>query len=299
MTDDSRSRSEMDDGMDDEMDDDRLSEEALAAGDDIELIVEYLNKHLDPERMEQVRRRLDEDEAFRDLAAPLLITWSIPTHLERHPRPPGELERSWDEFTKRAGFAHQRRKARRRRLGLLALVLVALGVAAFLARRPIGEWYVTRRDFIQVPHDTGWIPLRQPEDRIFVQLAPDASLRADQVGAVGTVLPVILEGTARFLVLTLDSLAVEPRRNGIAVRTRGGLVSAGDSEFTVTARGDTTDVEVHTPSRRRYFSFVPMPTAIFVRRDADGERLMLRELERARLVRGREPVRLAGTEQLP
>ena len=39
--------------------------------DEIELVIDYLNGHLDPERLEAVRKRLEEDAAFRDLAAPL------------------------------------------------------------------------------------------------------------------------------------------------------------------------------------------------------------------------------------
>jgi hypothetical protein len=74
--------------------------------DEIELIIDYLNGHLDPERHEAVRKRLDEDEAFRIFAAPLLLTWSVPKHIERHPLPEGELERDWTEFKRRVGIEH-------------------------------------------------------------------------------------------------------------------------------------------------------------------------------------------------
>ncbi len=73
-------------------------------GKDIELIISYLNGHLDAEQAELVRRRLDEDAAFRDLTAPLRFVWSIPSYLERHPRPEGELEAAWADFVRRAGI---------------------------------------------------------------------------------------------------------------------------------------------------------------------------------------------------
>ena len=76
--------------------------------DDLELITRMLNGQLDPERIEAVRRRLAEDAEFRDLAAPLLLTWTVPPHIERNPRPDGEWERDWSEFTKRTGFGEPR-----------------------------------------------------------------------------------------------------------------------------------------------------------------------------------------------
>jgi hypothetical protein len=72
--------------------------------EDLELVVNYLQGRLDPARHEAVRKRLEEDEAFHYLAEPLLIAWSIPKHLERHPRPKGEWERAWAEFKRRAGI---------------------------------------------------------------------------------------------------------------------------------------------------------------------------------------------------
>jgi hypothetical protein len=284
-----------DEAIDGPWDDEYLSEQALAEGADIELIVEYLNKHLDPERTEQVRRRLEEDAAFRDLAAPLLLTWDIPKHLERHPRPPGELERHWDEFTRRAGFVHQKRKARRRRLRLLGLMLFFLGLTAFAARKPLRAWYVTQRDFAAVPHRTGWIPLG---DSTFVQLTPDASLRAARESSAGG-RALILEGSARFRVLPLDSATEEPRRAGLVIRTRAGIISTGEAEFRVTTRGDSADVEVYRPSVRRFFYFVPLPTAVHVRRDSITDPIMLRELDRALLVRGRHPERLPAPTTPP
>lgn len=72
--------------------------------DEIELITRLLNGQLSPARAAAVKKRLKEDPAFLELAAPLLLTWSVPPYIERHPRPEGEWERAWAEFQKRTGF---------------------------------------------------------------------------------------------------------------------------------------------------------------------------------------------------
>ena len=79
--------------------------------DDLELVTRYLNGHLDPEHAEQVRVRLETDPRFYNLAEPLLFAWSVPRHVERYPRPEGELEEMWDRFTKRASFMRATRRA--------------------------------------------------------------------------------------------------------------------------------------------------------------------------------------------
>jgi FecR protein len=277
--------------------------------DDLELITSYLNGHLSSERVEQVRKRLEEDPAFLDFAAPVLLTWSVPTHLERHPRPVGELERDWEAFVRRTGFGQRRRPPtwrdhplwRRYRGWIVALVIFLLGAAAvtgipaLLSRGPLHEWYVTRRDFAAVPYTQGWIPLG---DSIFVELTPDASVRASRE-SVNDGRVVILDGEARFRVLPLDSLAEEPRRAGLVVHTRAGVINAKEGEFRVATRADTADVEVQRPATRRFFYFVPLPTAVTVRRDTTSEPLLLRELDRARLVRDRTPERFLAPTTLP
>ena len=75
--------------------------------DDVELIVTYLQGRLPAERAEAVKRRLTDDAAFLEFAAPLLLTWSVPKHIVRKPRPEGETERAWAEFVKRTGFPNR------------------------------------------------------------------------------------------------------------------------------------------------------------------------------------------------
>src|SRR6266704_907210 len=47
----------------------------MIVNDDVELLTRYLNEQLDPERVAIVRRRLEEDPAFLNWAAPLLLAW--------------------------------------------------------------------------------------------------------------------------------------------------------------------------------------------------------------------------------
>lgn len=250
--------------------------------DDIELVTRFLNHRLEPEAAEQVRQRLENDPEFYNLAEPLLFAWSIPRHVDRHPRPPGELEEMWDEFTRRAGFVHQRQRARRRRLWLLAIVTLAIGVSAFVMRGPLTHAYRDYRDFERVPADTGWITMR---DSSQVRLAPGARLSSSR-RLVNGVHRVRLQGSARFRVFPGDTSGPVPMLSPLSVETRGGVAFSGMGEFTVTTRGDTTDVEVHRPSRQRYLGFLALPTTVLVKTNAEDSPTSLGETQAARLVRG-------------
>jgi hypothetical protein len=98
--------------------------EPLDETDDLELVIRYLNRGLVPEKARMVEERLANDSAFRLFAAPMIVMWSFPPKGTREPIPREQLERDWDEFTKKAGFVHQKRKARRRRF-------IAIGYFAF------------------------------------------------------------------------------------------------------------------------------------------------------------------------
>ncbi len=289
-----------DEALDGAWDDFYASPEFLAEGADVQLIVEYLNEHLEPDQMAAVEKRLAEDEKFAELAAPLIFVWKIPKHIVRHPRPAGETERAWEEFTKRVGITYQpprvRRRRRWRRWGFgLAFFIVAAGL--ILARQPLAEWYVTQREFVAVASEgsTGWIPLG---DSLFFDPAPGASLRARRE-PVDERLHVLLDGEARFLVARRDTVTPTPFHQGIVVRTRAGVASSAEAEFTVTAHGDTTEVEVHRPSKRSFVWFIPIGTTVELRRDLTAEPLELKELGRGRLVRGKgqHPTRLPKAQE--
>ncbi len=69
--------------------------------DDLELLTRMLNGQLDAARVATVRKRLEDDPAFRDFAAPLLLTWNVPPHRDRFPRPEGDWERAWERLQQR------------------------------------------------------------------------------------------------------------------------------------------------------------------------------------------------------
>ena len=296
--------------------------------DDIELITMWLNGKLTPARAEVVRTRLEEDATFRDLAAPLILLWRDPSHRRRTPRPEGEKEQVWEDFVKRTGFPNRPPgeqlppAAPRRRPWLrllLWILLVILGVAAFAYFRPRGVTPTSdltstptstptsaptsaptsgpKRDpnVALVPSDTSWLALG---DSIHAQLSPGASLRVADEPLRG-MRHVRLDGTARFRVLPLETTSGTPRPDALVVSTRAGEVTAGESEFTVTARADTTDVHVHANRRPRAprFSRMMMVDAAVVF-DTAGTPLSwsqavhhipVRDLDSARIVRGVVP----------
>ena len=256
---------------------------------DIELITSYLNGQLDPERAEAVRTRLAEDAAFHYLAAPLILAWSVPKHLERFPRPEGEWERALADFKRRVGFGEPTPppppKPKRRWGRWLALFVVVIGGYVVLAttQQPI----VAEREYSEVPFDTGWISLN---DGIEVRLSPGGSLRVDHRLLDG-MRHVLLEGAARFRVSTFDSASPVLRGNALIVETRAGRVTAGESDFNVTARGDTTLVHVLPLGARRLLQPELLTVTASIALDNGTTHLPLREHDGARLVTGQDPQR--------
>jgi hypothetical protein len=68
---------------------------------DLGLIADYLTGELSAERIAEVARRLEEDEVFRNLAAPLVAAWTIAPKWQPDPMPRAELQRAWDDFSSR------------------------------------------------------------------------------------------------------------------------------------------------------------------------------------------------------
>lgn len=260
--------------------------------DDLEQITSYLNGHLDPERLEAVRRRLEEDATFRDLAAPLLLTWSVPTHLQRNPRPEGEWERDWEEFTKRAGFQQEppapKPPARGRRSWRYWGKLFGAGLIVYALLATFQKPIVEQREYSLVPYDTGWISLN---DGIEVQLSPGAALQADH-RRMDSDRHFLLDGGARFRVLPYDSTAPTNFATRLRIDTRAGYVLAGESDFTIRATADTTVVLVHPLAPRP-----GLPMSLY-RVHATTEignffaHLPMRANEGGRLVAGQDPQRI-------
>lgn len=277
--------------------------------DDLELLITYLQGKLDPERAAAVKKRLEEDAAFRDFAEPLLIAWSVPPKHEREPRPEGELEAAWAEFVRRTGFGQEPPRAKRRpRLHLILLVLFGAIViilsefsAPLMARFDDGLDRPFRDGgrYVAVPADTGWVAVARGVE---ARVAPGTTLRVNETPRTDRA-EVRLEGTARFRVAedagagTSGGSATAP--GGLLVHTRAGDVMAGASEFDVITTGDTTDVLLHrlvTPASP--FAARPSVSAV-VTFDTSGVALggsstsyqvPIPVGESRRIIRGRVPV---------
>ncbi len=280
--------------------------------DDLELLTAMLNGHLDPERVEAVKQRLTDDPAFREFAAPLLLTWSIPPHLERKPRPEGEWEREYHAFIDRMRARDLRpeparpsawRKHPLWRVGRLlvlmlllypALLLGIYGLSLFGVFTPEAEPGTIAEDVARASRASAEVvPLDQEWDSlgagIWMRTEGNHFISSGRTGKDG-VKRLDLVGTARFRVMALDSLEPRVRARAIEVHTRAGVISAGESEFTVIARADTTVVVAH-PIRRRpaVQAWSSMIGASTVEDDGVRSTISLREFEGAILRRRQRP----------
>ena len=300
-----------------------MTEEHLPETDemaaDLELLITALNGHLSPERVAEVTRRLEEDPAFRDLAAPMLLTWSVPSYLERHPRPVGELESAWTEFAEMAGIAQPAAASAARPSGRVlwsrrrTWERIMWFIVAFMLIVPMGAtiWYdVIKPEYFPeptdgyvapavpatteadpVPYRSGWITL---DNGIDVQLTPGAELRVSPRRLRG-MRHLILTGIARFRVPELDPPGTPTRTQALVVETPVGFVTASESEFTVAAGADSTEVQLHVLPGGPPIPPSPLTLASVIE-PADRERIVtLSEPGSARLVRGSDPVRLPSS----
>ncbi len=110
---------------------------------------------------------------------------------------------------------------------------------------------------------------------------------------------VLDSGTVQFRVGPMPSTDPADEGNQIDVHTPNGFVSAGESEFTVRVRDDTTDIEVH-PSGHPGSESGPVQVSLIILRGPDPFKglksytIPLAAGERTRLVRGQVPARFAG-----
>ena len=264
---------------------------------DLQLLTDYLAGALSPELVADVKRRLDEDPAFREYAAPLIAAWSIPPRWQRHPMSRDKLVRSWDEFTKRAGFIHQRRKARNRRLIIMSSIALVIAAAStlYVANRPnpnpldIEPDAAVHQDSLVVLHAGAHI-----------RLTPGSRLIESQK-RLGPATLLELQGSATFA-FDEDSSRASGRGallRGYVIKTRGAIIALTEGRFTVDTRGDTTDIELlpRAPADPAHPADPAIgPSSMIVSAPLPGGselgQLMLNEGERARGIRGRAPVML-------
>lgn len=269
--------------------------------DDLDLIIAFVQERLDPARVALVRQRLEDDPDFLHMATPFVMAATIPRRHEVEPAPRGEMERHWDEFTRRAGFIHQKRKARRRWLLALGIV-AALAATAWLAREPVARWREERRNYVAVGRAGEWVTVAKNVD---VRLASGARLlleRPELRAPVDIEVPydlVKLTGTAEFRIAqTLLGQSADPVRMFV-VSTDAATIGALNGSFTVRTAGDTTWVDAHAleggagdAAEQPTVVFVGAPSDAPAGFDYDGG-VQVGAGQRARTVRG------AGPEILP
>jgi hypothetical protein len=227
---------------------------------DLELITDYLTNQLPPERLAEVKWRLEHDEAFRELAAPLVLAWTVPPLWQRDPVPSRQVAKYWNDFTKRTGILERQQpkaaKPRRRRrwlrwvvLLLLAPIVIpvlAFGVLIVVAvfsglrnARQVADVRWTEHVASAVTKD-GWMPIANG----WVKLDSGAKVLTATVAQGPRVNMVKLEGSARFRRAPGGDVASTSDTTFLTVMTSAGFVSSPGGEFRVTTRVDTTEVEV-------------------------------------------------------
>jgi ferric-dicitrate binding protein FerR (iron transport regulator) len=269
---------------------------------DVELLTRFLNRQLDPEQDARVRARIENDAAFRDFAAPLVIAWSIPPRSERHPRPAGERERMWDEFTKRAGFVYQRRAARKRKLWMLSIVVLAIALSSFAFRDSIRDRYTALTKYQPVADSGREMRLR---DSAFVTLKAGAHLRSSRELVNPNAYGVLLAGSGRFRVEQIKMENGLPR--GLIVQAGDAMVASAGAVFDVATHGDTTLVQVIDRKldwgRANGFgvSIVAPEAVLLANKIPTTDQLVLKSGEMGRVVRGHKPelLRRAPIVDLP
>jgi ferric-dicitrate binding protein FerR (iron transport regulator) len=260
----------------------------MLANSDLELITDYLAKELPEEQIAEVRRRLETDSAFKDFAAPLIAAWSIPPHWERHPMPRAELEKHWDEFTKRAGFVHQRRKRRRRRWTVFGAVLVTLILGLCYFSDEILKNAVTA-GFFDTLSDSGKRMTLLNGTEVLLDSGADFRVSNRLVGG-GIQATVLIVGRAHFKLDWKPVKAGEPLTGLLVMHDRSTLATDG-AEFIMRIRNDTADVEVIDRHRRTADSAAESVKIS----DETGKTSVVHAGERVALIRNKKVIHLPPT----
>lgn len=249
---------------------------------DLDLVADYAAGELDADQVALVRDRLAHDPKFREFAAPVLLALGVPSRPE--PMSREQLAAHWDEFTRRAGFVHQKRKALIRRMWISFATVIVLGALGVVFRDGIERQWDLRRNYYTVEGAGNGAWTRLP-DGSEVLLTQGARLRAAKVVNSEGMQKVILDGQARFRVIPTDTVrGIVPQMRPFAVTTPAGVVLTDRAEFTVAVRGDTTDVIVHPNAQRAIIGFMTVPSRVFLHKPGVPNPVLVREGERGRLV---------------
>lgn len=254
-------------------------------GEDMDLVLEFLQKRLDPERMALVQQRLQDDPEFLHMAEPIILAWNIPLAEDLPPVTRAQVERSWDEFTRRAGFIHQRRRARHRLLRMLGIVLLVVGAGAWFSRDAVATWYHDWRDYTSLAPGAMWTTIGTDAE---ARVTPGGVLRVPRVPPDTGADVVKLAGVAEFRIARPRLNPMKANIRLFSVATPAAVVSAVWATFDVRTAGDTTYVSVREPEVRERTMLGTLPT--FVHADnRQGEAVIIGENQRGRIVKGQPP----------
>ena len=259
---------------------------------DLQLITDYLMNALDPDQLAVVQRRLEEDPAFRDFAAPILAYWDA----VRQPLPPrsrSEIEAGWQRIQRRAEVIKEER-TRRRWLWIgatLTTLFVALVVAIIaFAKRPVAgvpapqPAMADTSSLYRVIADSGHV--MTVANGVKVKLDPGATLRVPRSNVAGTL---TLAGTATFV--TPDGDAGNAR--AMKIETQSAVIDAvGEVRLTVVARGDTTSVFVSAAPSPSISATPPLVILTAAEKQNRVHGISLKIGEGGRIIRGRNPMQV-------
>jgi ferric-dicitrate binding protein FerR (iron transport regulator) len=223
-----------------------MSDDIMESGEmaDVELVTRFLNRQLDPDQDARVRARIENDAAFREFAAPLIIAWSVPPRWERQPRPAGEKERMWDEFTKRAGFVYQKRRRRRRFWLIFTGIVLALVLGVCYFADDLERGAVTAVLFEPVPDSGGvgrWMTLLNGTQ---VRLDTGTDFRViNRLAGGGIQMVQLVYGRAHLKLDWKPTKAGEPL-SGLVLGQKKVTITTDGAQFIVRARNDTTALDV-------------------------------------------------------
>jgi hypothetical protein len=264
---------------------------------DLDLITDFLANELDPEQVAEVRRRLEEDSAFRDFAAPIVAAWNVKPLWQREPIARAEVEKSWAKFTKKAGFKHQRRRRRWLWWTLGIALVLLLPVFAIL-----GWGLYMSREFSQVQARGRTVIAADPPvfDSARLMTLPNGVKFAVDSGADVRMLSqsagvaysrVHLSGKAWFFIYP-DSAKGTIAGQGLEIETPAGQVITNFAAIEVHARGDTTSVVVFGRPRDLpgLHGLVPMVLLMQPTSGVMPKRVVLTQGDNAEMIRPAAPV---------